>query len=143
MPSPTSKRANAFWVAPRFSPRHAQIAAGTATIVVFGVGIAAGGRVSMASLLLAGVAVSSFFGAITSAVIILTANLEAQRQMVFWLAGGLEGARWESVRIVLPIVLAGIAVLVAFARDLNLLLVGEDEARSLGVVHRPAAAISG
>ncbi len=116
-----------------FLPLFAFIGAGAATVIVFMVGIAAGGRVSMASLLLAGVAVSSFFGAITSAVIILTADLEAQRQMVFWLAGGIEGARWESVRIVLPIVLVGIAVLIAFARDLNLLLVGEDEARSLGV----------
>ena len=87
----------------------------------------------MASLLLAGVAVSSFLGAITSAVILLTSNLDAQRQMVFWLAGGLESARWESVRIVLPITLAGVAVVFTFARDLNLLLVGEDEARSLGV----------
>lgn len=116
-----------------FLPLFAFIGAGLATVIVFVVGIAAGGRVSMASLLLAGVAVSSFFGAITSAIIILTADLEAQRQMVFWLAGGLEGARWESIRIVLPIVLAGIVVLLAFARDLNLLLVGEDEARSLGV----------
>ncbi len=116
-----------------FLPLFAFVGAGVATVVVFVVGVAAGGRVSMASLLLAGVAVSSFFGAITSAIIILTSDLEAQREMVFWLAGGLEGARWESVRIVLPIVLAGIAVLVAYARDLNLLLVGEDEARSLGV----------
>ncbi len=116
-----------------FLPLLAFVGAATATVIVFAVGIAAGGRASMASLLLAGVAVSSFFGAITSAVIILTANLEAQRQMVFWLAGGLEGARWESVRIVLPIALAGIAVVAVYARDLNLLLVGEDEARSLGV----------
>lgn len=116
-----------------FLPLFAFIGAGIATVTVFAVGIAAGGRVSMASLLLAGVAVSSFFGAITSAIIILTSDLDAQREMVFWLAGGIEGARWESVRIVLPIVIAGIVVLMAFARDLNLLLVGEDEAKSLGV----------
>ncbi len=116
-----------------FLPLFAFIGASLATVTVFTVGIAAGGRVSMASLLLAGVAVSSLFGAITSAIIILTSDLEAQREMVFWLAGGLEDARWNSVRIVLPIVLAGTVVLIAFARDLNLLLVGEDEARSLGV----------
>ncbi len=116
-----------------FLPLFAFVGAGVSTIVVFTVGIAAGGRVSMASLLLAGVAVSSFFGAVTSAVIILTADLEAQRQMVFWLAGGLEGARWESIRIVLPIMLIGGGIILALARDLNLLLVGEDEAKSLGV----------
>ena len=116
-----------------FLPAFAFVGAVVATALAFTVGIMAGGRLSMASLLLAGVAVSSFFGAMTSAVILMTANLEAQRQMVFWLAGGLEGARWESVRIVLPITLAGVAVVIAFARDLNLLLIGEDEARSLGV----------
>lgn len=116
-----------------FLPTFAFVGAGAATALVFTIGIAAGGRLSMASLLLAGVAVGSFLGAITSAVILLTSDLQAQRQMVFWLAGGLEGARWESVRVVLPIVGAGIAVVVAFSRDLNLLLVGEDEAKSLGV----------
>lgn len=116
-----------------FLPAFAFVGAAGATALVFAVGIMAGGRSSMASLLLAGVAISSFLGAITSAVILLTSDLQAQRQMLFWLAGSLEGARWESVRIVLPITLAGLAVVVAFARDLNLLLIGEDEARSLGV----------
>ena len=116
-----------------FLPLFAFVGAGISTLTVFAIGMAAGARTSMASLLLAGVAVSSLFGAATSAVIILTANLEAQRQMVFWLAGGIEGARWDSVRIVLPVVLAGAGVAIVFARDLNLLLVGEDEAKSLGV----------
>lgn len=116
-----------------YLPAFGFVGAAGATVLVFSVGFAAGGRLSMASLLLAGVAISSFLGAITSAVIILTEDLNAQREMVFWLAGGLEGARWESVRIVLPIVAVGSMAVATFARDLNLLLVGEDEARSLGV----------
>ena len=116
-----------------YLPLFAFAGAAGAMVLVFLVAMAGRGRMSMASLLLTGVAVSSLLGAITSAVIILTSQLEAQRQMVFWLAGGLEAARWDSVRIVLPIVTAGFFVILAFSRDLNLLLVGDDEAKSLGV----------
>jgi iron complex transport system permease protein len=114
-------------------PLFAFTGAGGAMTLVFFIAFAGGSRVSMATLLLAGVAVSAFLGAITSAVILFTDNLEAQRQMIFWLAGGLDTARWEETRIALPVAAAGIAVTVLFARDLNLLLVGEDEAKSLGV----------
>jgi iron complex transport system permease protein len=116
-----------------YLPLFAFAGAAGAMVLVFMVAMAGRGRMSMASLLLTGVAVSSLLGAITSAIIILTSRLEAQRQMVFWLAGGLEAARWDSVRLVLPIVIAGFIVILAFARDLNLLLVGDDEAKSLGV----------
>lgn len=116
-----------------YLPLFAFTGAAGAMVLVFVVAMAGRGRMSMASLLLTGVAVSSLLGAITSAIIILTSQLEAQRQMVFWLAGGLEAARWDTVRIVLPIVAAGFIVILAFGRDLNLLLVGDDEAKSLGV----------
>ena len=92
-----------------------------------------GGRFSMAALLLSGVAVSAFLAAIISAIVLLTHDLGAQREMIFWLAGGLDASRWTHVRMAAPLVLAGIAVAVLLARDLNLLMVGEQEARSLGV----------
>jgi iron complex transport system permease protein len=116
-----------------YLPLFAFAGAAGAMVLVFMVAMAGRGRMSMASLLLTGVAVSSLLGAVTSAIIILTSRLEAQRQMVFWLAGGLEAARWDSVRLVLPIVIAGFIVILAFGRDLNVLLVGDDEAKSLGV----------
>ncbi len=103
-----------------------------AVLLVYAIA-AAGGRSSMAALLLAGVAVTSFLGAIVSAVIVFTSEQQAQREMVFWLAGGLDSTGWEDVRIVLPVVLVGVAGMLIFARDLNLLLVSEDDARSLGV----------
>ena len=92
-----------------------------------------GGRFSMAALLLSGVAVSAFLAAIISAIVLLTHDIGAQREMIFWLAGGLDASRWTHVRMAAPLVLAGIAVAVLLARDLNLLMVGEQEARSLGV----------
>ena len=92
-----------------------------------------GGRFSMATLLLGGLAVSSFLSAITTAVIILTDDLTVQRQIIFWIAGGVDTARWEAVQIASPIILFGVIITIFAARDLNLLLVSEDEARSLGV----------
>ena len=103
-----------------------------ALVLVFAVA-SVGGRFSMSALLLSGVAVSAFIAAIISAIILFTENLEAQRDMLFWLAGGLDASRWSDVRLSLPFVLFGVAVAVFMARDLNLLMVSDDEARSLGV----------
>lgn len=87
----------------------------------------------MAALLLAGVAISAFIAAIISAIILFTRDLQAQREMLFWLAGGLGASTWTDTRIAFPIVLFGVMVAVVLSRDLNLLMISEEEARSLGV----------
>ncbi len=115
-----------------FLPLFAFIGSAVSMIVVFLIA-SAGGRFSMATLLLGGIAVSSFLGAITTATIILTDDLNVQRQIIFWIAGGFDTARWESVRIAAPIIGFGVLIAIFVARDLNLLLVSEDEARALGV----------
>ena len=53
--------------------------------------------------------------------------------MLFWLAGGLGASTWNDIRIAAPFVLLGIIVAVLFSRDLNLMMVSEDEAKALGV----------
>ena len=108
-------------------------AGATATLVLVYFVASIGGRFSMAALLLAGVAISAFIAAIISAIILFTSNLQAQREMLFWLAGGLSASTWTDVRIALPIILFGVATAIVLARDLNLLMVSEEEARSLGV----------
>ncbi|MCY4654150.1 MAG: iron chelate uptake ABC transporter family permease subunit, partial [Dehalococcoidia bacterium] len=108
-------------------------AGATATLVLVYFVASIGGRFSMAALLLAGVAISAFIAAIISAIILFTSNLQAQREMLFWLAGGFGASTWTDVRIALPIILIGIATAIVLARDLNLLMVGDEEARSLGV----------
>ena len=115
-----------------FLPLFAFLGSAITMAVVFLIA-SVGGRFSMATLLLGGIAVSSFLGAVTTAIIILTDDLMLQRQIIFWIAGGFDTARWESVQIAGPIVLFGALVAVFVSRDLNLLLVGEDEARALGV----------
>ena len=104
----------------------------SAAFLVYGIAVA-GGRFSMATLLLAGVAVNAFLGAVVSAIIILLPNNEALREILFWLAGGLDARAWEHVRIATPLIVGSTVVLLLLARDLNLLMLGDDEARSMGV----------
>ncbi len=91
------------------------------------------GRVQVASLLLAGVAVSSLMNAGITAVLTLTRDAERLREILFWLLGGFINRTWGHVLTVAPFVALGIAVLLAFARDLNVLLLGEEEASALGL----------
>ena len=113
-------------------PLFAFLGAMAASLLVYGIA-AVGGRFSMATLLLAGVAVNAFLGAVISAIIIFMPDNAALREVLFWLAGGLDSRAWEHVRISAPFILGGIGVILLMTRDLNLLMLGDDEARSMGV----------
>ena len=89
------------------------------------------GRTPVATLLLAGVAVQTFLGAVIS-YLQLRAE-ESLREVVGWLMGHLAGANWAEVHVTLLVVPVLFAVLLAYARDLNVLLLGEEEARGLGI----------
>jgi cobalamin transport system permease protein len=91
------------------------------------------GRTNLAALLLAGVALNSVLGAVTSVLLLRAGNLDAVRAVLSWLVGSLEGRGWDYFNVVRwPIVLSAILIL-AYARDLNLLVIGEESAQSLGV----------
>ena len=113
-------------------PSFAFVGAVAATFLVYGIA-AVGGHFSMATLLLAGVAVNAFLGAVISAIIILLPDNEALREILFWLAGGLDSRAWEHVHISAPLIVGAAVVILVRARDLNLLMLGDDEARALGV----------
>lgn len=121
--------AGAFYLA---LPLYAFLGALGTAFLVYGIA-AFGGRFSMATLLLAGVAVSAFLGALISAIMVSVPRNEQLREILFWLAGGLDGRTWEHVRLAAPMILGGAAIIVGLSRDLNLLMLGDDEARSLGV----------
>ncbi len=89
------------------------------------------GRTPVATLLLAGVAVQTFLGAVVS--FLLLQSGESLRRAVYWLMGHLHLASWADVAMVLPVTLVGFGVLLAYARDLNVLLLGEEDAHALGV----------
>jgi iron complex transport system permease protein len=91
-----------------------------------------GGRTEVVTLLLTGLAVS----AIASAAIgflLFTATDAELRSVVFWSLGSLGSATWSGVAGAAPFVLAGAVLMPLFARPLDLLLLGEREARHLGV----------
>ncbi len=89
-------------------------------------------RESVASLLLAGVVTNALFQAALSTVKYLSDD-QALRAIVFWAMGGFYNASWTDVAIATPVVVLGVLVLWAAAWRLNVLSVGDDEARALGV----------
>jgi iron complex transport system permease protein len=93
------------------------------------------GRTGVATLLLAGVAVQTFLSAVVSYMMHVSDD-EGLRAAVYWLMGNLAYKSWSDVVAVLPPVAVGFVVLLYYARDLNVLLLGEKEARTLGVEPR-------
>jgi len=90
------------------------------------------GRVPTQTLLLAGVIVSSFFSAIIMFLISVTSN-EKIYNITFWLMGSLEFLSSQSLGVIFIYLLVGGGILFALARDLNLLVLGEETASELGV----------
>lgn len=104
-----------------------------ALLAAFGVYLIAteGGRTPVATLLLAGVAVQTFLGAVISFLLLRAGD--SLEQAVYWLMGHLHASTWTKVQIALPIVVVLFVVLLAFSRDLNVLLLGEEDAQTLGI----------
>jgi iron complex transport system permease protein len=104
-----------------------------ALVAAFGVYLLAteNGRTPVATLLLAGVAVQTFLGSVIS--YLLLQSGESLRRVTYWLMGHLHNSSWNDVTTTLPIALVVFFVLLAYARDLNVLLLGENDAHSLGI----------
>ena len=90
-----------------------------------------GGRTGGASLLLSGVAVGSTLTAIMS--FLMVATEYDLHTVVVWLMGGFTTATWTKVAITLPVVAVGFTFMMLMSRRMNLLLMGEERARELGV----------
>ena len=84
------------------------------------------------TLLLSGVVVSAVLGSILMFVVSVTPS-EKLHSVVWWLLGNLQIFDWGLLRIVSAVVAAGLAVSVLFARDLNLMVLGEEPAAHLGL----------
>lgn len=90
-----------------------------------------GGRVPSGTLLLTGIAVGSLATSVTSFLLVMSG--EDQRTMLFWLMGSLSARRWDHVQMLLPYVSVGLLMVIVFARDLNVLLLGDEQATHLGI----------
>lgn len=89
-------------------------------------------KISVMTLLLAGVAVSIFLGALTSGILTFISEYKL-REFLFWTVGGLDYRRLEHVLLGFIPILAGVSILCALARQLNILVLGEEEARAVGM----------
>lgn len=101
-----------------------------ALLIVYQLG-RTGGRLPVVTVLLAGVVVSSFFSALISLSMLFAG--EQMRSIFYWLAGGLSLKGWPYLALILPYLLAGFFILIYLAGDLNLILLGEEDAFSMGV----------
>ena len=110
-----------------------------ATVLVYALGQrrmsthAGGGSFDRASLLLSGVAISSFLSALMSLVVSLFNRSDLARQVMFWLLGGLTNVSPAQNILLLFSLCLGLPILSLSARDLNALRLGDEEARALGV----------
>src|SRR5262245_11398980 len=100
-----------------------------ATILLLGL---AGRGVSTMTLILAGVAIYSFANAATALALNLAPNPFAVMEIVYWLLGSLADRSLPYVWLVLPIMLAGWALILISGPPLDALTLGEDTAKSLG-----------
>jgi len=90
------------------------------------------GTTSLLFIVIAGMAISSLFGGVTSGLLLFSKQYEVS-QYVFWTMGGLEGRTWQHVMLSAPVLVPGVAVLALFARELNMFTLGEQSAFSLGM----------
>jgi iron complex transport system permease protein len=88
---------------------------------------------SVITFVLAGVIVSSLTGALTALVISLAPNPYAVSEIINWLMGALTDRSFTEVKLSVPLMMIGAALLLATGRALDALTLGEETARSLGV----------
>jgi iron complex transport system permease protein len=92
------------------------------------------GRTPVPMLLLAGVAMNAFLGALTTFVISLSfVRYEVAQAVLFWMMGGLDDRTWTHVAMAAPPIAIGLAGALVLARDLDLFSTGEEAAATLGL----------
>lgn len=106
--------------------------------------LAMGAGGGTARIILAGVAGSQLFNALTSYIVTMSANAEEVRGVTFWLLGNLGGVRWPDVQLAAPVALIGFIVCLFHARALDAFAFGADSAAALGIpVQRVRAVLFG
>ncbi len=107
--------------------------AGAFTAFAFVALLTNGARGGSERTILAGVAASQLFNAITAYTISTSASAQQARDVMFWLLGSFSGVRWPEFQLVLVVMLVGLAVCLYYARALDAFTFGDDAATSLGI----------
>ncbi|GAB2656934.1 iron ABC transporter permease [Prescottella soli] len=87
---------------------------------------------SVVTLLIVGVMVGSVTSAVVSLLVAFSQPAQMQ-QFILWSLGSYAGASWSDLRVLVPVVLVGLALATTLVRPLNAMLLGEDYASSMGV----------
>ncbi|SHK88650.1 iron complex transport system permease protein [Selenomonas ruminantium] len=90
------------------------------------------GRIPVLTLLLAGVVVGMFLAAV-SAMLLTAVSENKLQEYLFWTIGGLDYRRWEHVWLGLFPIAVSVGIICLLARQLNILSLGETEARAVGL----------
>lgn len=95
--------------------------------------LARGARGGSDRTILAGVAGSQLFNALTAYIVTSSADAEQARGVMFWLLGNLGGVRWPDVYLAAGVAFLGLVLCVSHARALDAFSFGEETAATLGV----------
>ncbi|MFD2738900.1 FecCD family ABC transporter permease [Sulfitobacter aestuarii] len=87
-------------------------------------------------IILAGIAGSQLFNALTAFMIAKSANADQARGIMFWIMGNLSGVRWPDVALVVPAALLGTLACLFNTRALDAFTFGSDSAAALGIAVR-------
>jgi len=90
------------------------------------------GQTPVVTLILAGIIIGSIFSACVSIMKYLSNDTQL-REIVFWMMGGFYYTQWGDVKLTVPVVLISVAIMWFFGWKLNVLSMGDEEARALGV----------
>lgn len=90
------------------------------------------GQTSVATMLLAGIAIGALMGALSGYLIFISDDQQL-RDLTFWSMGSLGGANWVKIKAISPFILLALAVIPFTAHGLNALVLGDHQARHMGV----------
>jgi iron complex transport system permease protein len=125
-----------------FLPLFAALGGTVAFLLVYA--IAWKGGTNPVRLILAGVIIGTVFQSLQSGLFFFVDNLAVAQSAIAWTVGSLSGTDWEQVRIALPLTIIAVPAALLGSRQLNVLLLGERTATSLGMsVERVRFALSG
>lgn len=91
-----------------------------------------GGRSNSMKLLLAGMALSAVCSAFSSFIVYFANNKEGMQTIAYWMMGSFAGAKWDNLAVIVPIVILAVLFFWSQSRILNLMLLGDEAAVTLG-----------
>lgn len=125
-----------------FLPIIASVGGAVAFLIVYAIAWQNG--TNPVRLVLAGVVVGTVFGSLQTALFFFADDVGVVQNAIAWTTGSLTGVDWQQVRMVLPWTAVSMGLSLAASRQLNVLLLGEETASSLGMsVERVRFALSG